>query len=191
MKKLLITISIIFIISSIGYAEMQMWTDKDGVKHFSNTGVSQDVEVESSGEIEYDEGRAAQLKAIADEKAYMKAKEKAIEEQRRSKQERAQDIAIATAKANEKKQANIIAMEKRRLDKKLEYYENECITKYTGLYKDKHKEWCDFGAEKTKKRIEELENDPELYFYMKKERDDKKPVLGITPYGVVPIIPLK
>ena len=86
----------------------------------------------------------------------------------------------------------IIALEKRRLEKKLEYYENECITKYTGLNKDKHKEWCDFGAEKTKKRIEELENDPELYFYMKKERDDKKPSLGITPDGrVVPIIPLE
>ncbi|MCD4691299.1 MAG: hypothetical protein K8R79_00170 [Calditrichales bacterium] len=112
MKKLVIIISIIFIISSVGYSEMQMWTDKDGVKHFSNTGVSQDVEVESSGEIEYDEERAARLKAIADEKASMKAKEKAIEEQRRSKQERAQGTAIATAKANEKNQAKIIAIEK-------------------------------------------------------------------------------
>jgi hypothetical protein len=35
----------------------------------------------------------------------MKAKEKAIEKQRRSKQQRAQDTAIATAKANERKQA--------------------------------------------------------------------------------------
>lgn len=181
MKKPLIIISIIFIFSSIGYAEMQMWIDKDGVKHFSNTGVPQDVEVESSGEIEYDEERAARLKAITDEKAYMKAKEKTIEDQRRPK---------ATAKANKKKQAKIIAMEKRRLKKKLEYYENECITKYTGLNKEKHKEWCDIGAEKIKERIAELENDSELYFYMKKERDDKKPTLGITLDGQV-VIPLK
>lgn len=86
----------------------------------------------------------------------------------------------------------MIVLEKRRLEKKLEYYENECITKYTGLNKGKHKKWCDFVAKKIKKRIEELGNDPELYFYMKKERDDKKPALGITPDGqVVPIIPLK
>jgi len=186
MKKPLIIISIIFIFSSIGYAEMQMWIDKDGVKHFSNTGVPQDVKVESSGEIEYDEERATRLKAVTDEKVHMKVKRKAIEDQRTK----------ATAKANEKKQARIIAMEKRRLKKKLEYYENECITKYTGLNKGKHKEWCDFGAEKTKKRIEELENDTELYFYMKKERKkervDESPTLGITPDGrVVPIIPLK
>ena len=33
--------------------EMQMWVDKDGVKHFSNTGAPQDTEFETFDEIKY------------------------------------------------------------------------------------------------------------------------------------------
>jgi len=51
--------------------EMQMWVDKDGVKHFSNAGAPQDTEFETFGEIKYDDAeRADQLQPIRDNKAY-------------------------------------------------------------------------------------------------------------------------
>ena len=87
MKRLLIVFIAIFVLISISYAEMVMWVDKDGVKHFSNAGAPQDTEIETFGEIKYNQEEADYYKGISDQEELLKKEEERRQEYRRRRAE--------------------------------------------------------------------------------------------------------
>lgn len=152
--KMLSVLFSLFFVSSSSFGEMYKWVDSNGATHWTNTAPPESAEqVISSGEVPYS----------APAQKY-RNQEVVVSSERSEPPLDVSEMKVPPSKISI--DDKIIALEKRRLEKKLKYYGNECIAEYSGRAKDKHKKWCNFATEKTKKRIKELENDPELYFYM-------------------------
>ena len=116
MKRLLIVIIAIFVLISISYAEIIMWVDKDGVKHFSNAGAPQDTETETeaSEEIKYNQEENDYYKGISDQKELLKKKEEMRQEYRRRQAEKREllEQQLTKEKANRELLEQQLAKEK-------------------------------------------------------------------------------
>jgi hypothetical protein len=64
-----------------------------------------------------------------------------------------------------------VAMEKQRLERKLESLKKRCSSSSNSGFPGY--DWCNRGPDDFRSKIDELERDPEFYFYNKKENSNE------------------
>ncbi len=164
----------IFIITSNGFAEMVMYRDANGVLCFSNTGPPLDSEVQET----YGETKSG----VSSPEKYEPVEK---QEQHQTNVKVMENEVEIKKQKNKKEQTQFeheIALEKRRLEERLMYYQNDCpkSRKYKDTYTSRQSEFIqrskkthnDFCREKYNQifnSIELLEKDSEYYFYKKQE----------------------
>lgn len=153
------TIPIIFfiILCSAGLnAEIYMWTDENGVKHYSNTPPDQENAKLDFKEYEYDQ--KADNRRTVDENEEMESLIKDIEHAERREKE-AEEKRAAEAKKNQPPtQAERIEAERQRLTNKIAELEEQPL-EYFGSQKNKR-----LRIGYYKYRLETLEQNPDQYF---------------------------
>jgi hypothetical protein len=158
MKRLTILQIIFFLLlCSAGLnAEIYMWTDEDGVKHYSNTPPDEENARIEFKEYEYDP--KTDRRRSEDEKEQLETLIKDIEHTER-KQKAAEEKRAAEAKKNQPlTKAERIEAERNRLTNKIDELE-ELPLEYFGSQKNKR---VRIGYYKY--RLETLEQDPDKYF---------------------------
>jgi hypothetical protein len=98
------------------HSEVYMWTDKNGVKHFSNTGLSEEVSsADQKEEIEFDAEKAAYYQSIREKEEQQRADQAAYERKRELEKIKEKETALKEKHQREKEHtdAKIEALEKR------------------------------------------------------------------------------
>jgi hypothetical protein len=98
------------------HGEVYMWMDKNGVKHYSNTGLADDASTaDQKSEIEFDEEKAAYYQSLREKEAKEREERAAQERKRELEILKGKEITIKEKHKREKEQtdAKIEALEKR------------------------------------------------------------------------------
>ena len=158
MKLFTIIFTIIFImLCGAGLnAEIYSWTDKDGVKHFSNSPPDkEDAQVEFK-EYEYDQKK--DKRRTEDENEELESLIKDIEHTERKEKEAAEKRAAEAKKNRPATMAERIEAEKKRLTEKIVELEEQPL-EYFGSFKNKRNRIGFY-----KYRLQALEKNPQKYF---------------------------
>jgi hypothetical protein len=167
----------------IANAEMVMWVDEDGVKHFSNAGAPTDQSIEIKTEREqktYDSQMAEQTAQEYEEIRQQEAMEREslrIEEEERTLQQKSIKLEQEQIKEKaEKRLAKEVEMEERRLKEKLDYYRSDYNSDYKKNIKSSggklghhaaklHRDFGKKAEAQIENKLKLLKDDPDYYFY--------------------------